>query len=181
MIENLRRTVRRDALASEPLADSGMTDRKTAEFNDRDRSMYANLQWWVRRAPGSRKVIVWTATTHAAKDLAGVPGMEGLHPLGAYLAHEFGASVFALGFSALGGSYAMVGHAARLLPPAPPNSLERQVLRVGGNDVRYVGPEQLREFGLISARPVGPEFKSARWNVVFDGLVVVREERPPVR
>lgn len=181
MIENLRRTIRRDALASEALADSGMTDRNAAEFNDRDRSMYANLQWWGRRAPGPRRVIVWTATTHAAKDLASVPGMEQLHPLGAYLAREFGASAFALGFSALGGSYAMVGHPARLLPPAPPNSLEQRVLRLGGSDVRYVGPERLREFGLITARPVGPDFKSARWNLVFDGLVVVRAERPPVR
>jgi hypothetical protein len=65
-------------------------------------------------------------------------------------------------------------------PRPPANSLEGQAFDKGGSDTRYLNASQIREFGSIPARPLGPDFKTANWGDVLDGLVIFREERPPL-
>ena len=173
MLQNLRRTLARD------FGQGSGVDEATRTFNDRDRSMYENFQWWVARVPAPAKVIVWTATNHAAKSLRGVPGLERSISLGSYIQSEYGSDAFALGFSALSGSYAMGRRPARSLAPAPGNSLEHLVLDRDTVDAKYVGRGELKRFGSLPARPIGADVKEADWSSVFDGLVVLREERPP--
>src|SRR3569623_80324 len=42
-------------------------------ISGRDRSMYLNFRWLARRLPPNSKIIVWTATIHAAKDATADP------------------------------------------------------------------------------------------------------------
>jgi erythromycin esterase-like protein len=65
------------------------------------------------------------------------------------------------------------------LAPAPGNSLEHLVLDRDTVDAKYVGRRELKQFGALPARPIGADVKEADWSSVFDGLVVLREERPP--
>jgi erythromycin esterase-like protein len=175
MIQNLRRNLARDFRAG---ALDGV-DLNTRNFNDRDQSMYVNFQWFVSRLPARSKVIVWTATTHAAKTLRGVPGLEQRVSLGSYIQGQFDSAAFVLGFSAYRGKYAMARQPVRPLAAAPPNSLEGRFFGQGEIETRYLEPSQLRALGTIPARTLGLDFKTANWGDVLDGLVIFREERPP--
>jgi len=154
-------------------------DESILDRNDRDHWMYVNFQWLQSRLPAHSKVIVWAANVHVAKDLSGVPGEEGLVPLGSYLRRDFMDRAFALGFSAYSGSYAFVGQPVRELSAAPDTSLEWRSFAHRDSDTVYISLNQLRKFGSIGARPLGTSFKTARWDDVLDGLVVFREERAP--
>ena len=175
MIENLKRNFARDFKED---AHAGV-DLDTQSFNDRDQSMYMNFRWLMSRLPAHSKVIVWTATTHAAKSLSGVPGREMFVPLGSYIRREFKSEAFVLGISAYSGTYAMARQPVRPLAAAPANSLEARAFANGDLDTRYFNPSEIRKLGSIPARPVGPDFKTAKWDDVLDGLVVFREEHPP--
>jgi erythromycin esterase-like protein len=174
-IESLKRNFARDFRDGVPAGAD-----PTADFNARDRSMYLNFQWWMSRLPSRSKVIVWTATTHAAKDLGGVPALERMISLGSNIQKAFNDDAFVLGFSASSGSYAMGRQPVRQLSAAPGASLEGQAFATPSSDTRYFNVRQLRAFGAIQARPLGADFKMAKWDQVLDGLVVFREERPPV-
>ena len=155
------------------------SNQKVKSWNDRDRSMYLNFQWWLSRLPTNRKVIVWAATVHVAKSLSGIDGFEGKVPLGSYIRRDFGERAFSLGFSAYSGSYAFVGQPVRELSAAPDSSLEWRVFANRDSDTVYIPLKQLRKFGSVGARPLGTDFKTARWDEVLDGLVVFRRERAP--
>lgn len=148
-------------------------------FNARDQSMYLNFKWLMSRLPARSKIIVWTATNHAAKDLSGVPGQEKMVSLGSHLHRDFKNNAFVLGISAASGSYAMGRQPARQLSAAPGSSVEGQAFATEGPDTRYFNVSQLRQLGAIPARPLGADFKTAKWDAALDGLVVFREERPP--
>lgn len=176
MLRSLRRILAGDFAPDIPGADP-----KIQGFNDRDRSMYQNFQWLMSRLPADSKVIVWTATVHAAKDLSGVAGEEAIVPLGSYIHRAFNARAFALGFSAYSGTYIAfpARQTVRQWSVAPDTSVEGQAFAGHASDTRYFNSTQLREFGSIAARPLYSDFKTARWYEVLDGLVVFREERPP--
>ena len=176
MIENLKRTFARDFMNDVP---SG-ADLATQTFNDRDQSMYMNFRWLMSRLPAKSKVIVWTATSHAAKDLSGVPEQEKRVSLGSYIHRDFKGQAFVLGISAYSGTYGMARQPVRPLSAAPANSLEGQAFDSGDSDTRYLDAGQIRKHGSILARPLGPDFKTANWGDVLDGLVIFREERPPL-
>ena len=175
MTRNLRRTLARDFRADSVAGD----DLETRNFNDRDQSMYMNFQWFVSRLPARSKVIVWTANTHAAKSLSGVPGQEQRVSLGSYIRRPFAGDAFVLGFSAYSGTYAMGRQPPRQLAAAPASSLEGRLFGGGEVEMRYLDPNQLQALGTIAARPLGVVFKTAKWSDVLDGLVIVREEHPP--
>lgn len=174
MIASLERLFDRD-FAQVP---SGL-DETTFGMNARDRSMYANFHWLLSQAGAHRKVIVWTATVHAAKDLATVPGSEHRISFGSFVHRDFAGDAFALGFSAESGTYAMVGQPAQPLSPAPENSLERRSLAASNDDPVYLSQDALKAAGRIPARALGANFASAEWNVVLDGLVIFRTDHPP--
>jgi erythromycin esterase-like protein len=147
--------------------------------NDRDRSMYLNFRWLLSRLPGHTKVIVWAATTHLAKDRSGIDGDESVVPLGSYIRRDFKRRAFTLGFSAYSGGYAFVGQPVRQLSVAPGDSLEGKAFGARDSDTVYLSLGELRKFGSIAARPLGSNFKTARWNEVLDGLLIFREEQAP--
>jgi erythromycin esterase-like protein len=165
MIESLKRNFSRDFREDVPTA--------------RDQSMYLNFQWLMSRLPPRSKVIVWAATTHVAKDLSGVPGQDHMVPMGSYIRREFTDHSFVLGFSAYSGTYGMARQPVRQLSVAPPLSLEGQAFAKDDSATRYFTLNQLRKFGAVPARPTGPDFRTAKWDEVLDGLVVFREEHPP--
>lgn len=174
VIDSLKRTLARDFRQGVP---AGM-DMDTLDGNERDRSMYLNLQWFVSRLPSNSKIIIWAATTHVAKDLSGVDGEEHRVPLGSYVHHDFKGRAFALGFSAYSGSYARTGQPVRELSVAPGDSLEGRAFVGQDFDAIYMSRKQLQRFGSIQAR-LRSDFKAAKWSDVLDGMLIFRKENPP--
>ncbi len=176
MIDSLRRRFERDFPGPLPAG----ADETTWGTNARDRSMYQNFRWLLSRLPPHSKVIVWTATSHAAKELSSVPGDKDRIPLGSFLRHDFGSRAFVLGFSAYSGSYAFVNQPVRELSPAAENSLEGRAFAGRQGDAVYLSRRELRKIGPIAARPLGTNFVTTRWDKVLDGLVIFRREQAPV-
>ena len=174
-IDSLKRSFARDFRED----DHSGIDPNVQLFNERDASMYRNFQWLMSRLPAHSKVIVWSATTHIAKNLSEVPGQQGRVPFGSYVARDFERRVFALGFSAYSGTYAMGRQPPKQLTAASGNSLEGRAFVTNPRDTRYYNPNDLRKMGFIAARPLGTDFKTANWTHIFDGILVFREERPP--
>jgi erythromycin esterase-like protein len=175
MIDSLKRNFARDFPEGLPKS----ADQAVMFDNERDRSMYLNFRWLLSGLPSHSKVIVWAATTHVAKDLSIVGGLDNRVPLGFYIKQDFKNRAFTLGFSAYSGNYAMVRQPVRSLSAAPDNSLEGRSIAERESDTVYFSGKQLRKFGAVAARPLGTNFITARWDEVLDGLVVFREERAP--
>ncbi len=172
MTDNLRRFLGRD-FASGPVG-------AAETFSARDRSMYENFRALESRLAPGTKIILWTATIHAAKSLAGVSGLERQTPLGASVQQQFPGEVFVLGFSAAGGTFAMGRQQPRVLTPAPSSSIEALALSDASAAVGFLTAMELRRIGAAPGRLLGAEFKTSQWSDVVDGVVVFREERPPL-
>lgn len=148
-----------------------------ARFNARDASMAANLAWQLDRLGPEARVIVWTAGIHAARSLESVAALRGRTSLAAGLRVSGIGPMASIGFTAASGASQPRGRPRISLVPAPPESLEARAL-AEGQALRYLGAGALAGFGTIAARPLGHHFHEARWDQVFDGLVVLREEIP---
>jgi erythromycin esterase-like protein len=175
MVESLKRSFARDF----PQDGRPGVDPAIQNSNARDESMYLNFRWLMSRLPAHSKVIVWGATTHMAKDLSRVPGLERSVSMGSFIHREFKTQSFALGFSAYSGSYGIVRQSVRQLSAAPGNSLEGRAFANHNSDTCYFSSSQIRKLGPVPARPLGSAFQTARWDEVLDGILLFREERPP--
>jgi len=169
MIANMERAISRDFTPTR------------ANVAGRDRSMYLNFRWLAARLKPGTKIIVWAANQHVAKDAALDPDFTAGENLGAYIHAAYGPRAFALGFSAASGTFRWSRGEFRPIVPAAPGSLEAS-LAAGAGEAAYAGPARLRSLGARASvlfsfqKPV-----SADWSRMFDGLVVFRESRPPVR
>ena len=149
----------------------------------RDLSMYANFRWLAGRLPPRSKIIIWAQNSHVVKD-ARVTGqyVAGAGNLGAFVRQAYGARAFALGFSAASGSfYWGKTEPARRIDPAAPDSLEARTLARSKADSAYLGPGALERLGEVPGSLFFYKPLRARWSAVVDGIVVFREQRPPVR
>jgi|GEM_PF-664238 len=175
MMDSLKRNLSRDFTED----DFTKSDQETKWINDRDRSMYLNFKFLSSRLPKNSKIIIWTATVHAAKSLNGATKFEGRVPFGSYIARDFGDQAFSLGFSAYSGEYRFTHPPVMQLSAAPAFSLEGQAFTHQTSATRYLSYQQLRKRGSIPARLLGTDFESAHWDRVVDGVVIFRQERAP--
>lgn len=146
-------------------------------FNARDASMFQNLRWHLDRLGPETRLIVWTAGIHAARTLEPIEAYRGRIPLGGQFGALDDGRLASIGFTAASGASQPRGRPRLVLDPAPADSLEGRALG-DGQALRYLDADALAGFGAIAARPLGHRYHRARWDQVFDGLVVLREEMP---
>ena len=173
MVRSLRRNISRDFTLDNSRNDSGAA---ALWNNARDLSMAENFRWLYKQLPANSKVIVWAATVHLAKE--NIP-TNSRTPLGYYIRQQFGEASYALGFTALSGQYALGPNPAKPLSDAPPESLEARVFTGNRQQTVFLNRDELKRLGVIPGRVLGTAFQSAHWDELFDGLVVIREERVP--
>jgi erythromycin esterase-like protein len=174
--QRLQRCARSAAKANDVLlrnfADYVDRQVQSSTARTRDEVMYDNLRWYVSQLPQGSKVVVWTATVHAAR----TQGNIAFKPLGAQLV-DAGFRVASIGFTALTGETAMAGRSPRKLEELPDNSLEAQT-RFGEIGWAYLDAARLARMGAVPARLLG-KTTPAEWDDYFDGVVVIREEVAP--
>jgi erythromycin esterase-like protein len=154
-----------------------------AEAPDRDLVMARHLAWWAARLPRDAKVVVWTATTHAARASGAHAVLPlGVPPLGARLAESRGDGLAVIGFTALGGAWSRAGQPSKPLDPLPPDALEARALAAGAArdtaEWAWLDRAALRALGPAPSRLFG-KVVTADWSTVFDGVVVIRDEAVP--
>jgi erythromycin esterase-like protein len=66
----------------------------------RDDSMYRNLVWYLERLPANSRVVIWTATVHAARQRGSLAEV----PLGGRVVERWGDRVGTVGFTAYAGT-----------------------------------------------------------------------------
>ena len=138
----------------------------------RDESMYRNLAWYLERLPANSRVVVWTATVHAARQRGSLPEV----PLGTRVVERWGDRVGAVGFTAYAGHTSMAWRPASPIADAPPDSLEATA--TSESAWALLDAEKLRAIGRVSSRLLG-QFVSETWSDYFDAVVVIRQEVAP--
>jgi erythromycin esterase-like protein len=138
----------------------------------RDESMYRNLVWYLDRLPANSRVVIWTATVHAARQRGSLSDV----PLGARVVERWGDRVGAVGFTAYAGSTSMAGRPASPISDAPPASLEAAATT--DSAWALLDAATLRAIGRVSSRLFG-KFVSDTWSDYFDAVVVIRQEAAP--
>jgi len=138
----------------------------------RDESMYRNLVWYLERLPANSRVVIWTATVHAARTRGSLSEV----PLGARVVERWGDRVGTVGFTAYAGYTARAGRPASSISDAPPESLEATA--TSESAWALLDSEKLRAIGRISSRLLG-KFVSETWSDYFDAVVVIRQEVAP--
>ncbi|WP_395614266.1 erythromycin esterase family protein [Allosphingosinicella sp.] len=167
---NLRRAADRD------LDPDGLRNRR------RDESMYQNLRWYSGRLGPRAKLIVWAQNAHVAYDASTSTAFPGGGSLGAHVRQDYGRRAFALGFSAYGGAWRSVfSRADEPIAPAPPGTLEALAMSRNAQASVYRGNAWLARIGRVPGRPFFYHEAPADWARVFDGMVIFRAERAPVR
>lgn len=138
----------------------------------RDESMYRNLVWYLERLPANSRVVIWTATVHAARQRGSLSEV----PLGARVVERWGDRVGTVGFTAYAGYTSRAGRPASPISDAPPESLEATATSESAWALLDSG--KLRAIGRVSSRLLG-KFVSETWSDYFDAVVVIRQEVAP--
>jgi erythromycin esterase-like protein len=138
----------------------------------RDESMYRNLVWYLGRLPANSRVVIWTATVHAARQRGSLSEV----PLGARVVERWGDRVGTVGFTAYAGYTSRAGQPASPFSAAPPESLEATA--TSQSAWALLDSEKLRAIGRVPSRLLG-KFVSETWSDYFDAVVVFRQEVAP--
>lgn len=149
-----------------------VTRQRQGAATGRDDSMYQNLTWYLEHLPANSRVVVWTATVHAARQRGPLSEV----PMGARLAERFGDRVGAVGFTAAAGDSSTAGRPVRPIPDAPAGSLEATT--TANSSWALLDAARLRALGSVPSRLLG-KFTSETWSNYFDVVVVIRTEVAP--
>lgn len=170
------------AMASSYLAYLQSIDPHGADEGARDRAMYQNLTWLLSQWPRNTKVVVWTASVHASKTPIDSVS-RGATSFGTYVHRTMGDQAYALGLSALDGTYGTIGGQGPIhdLTLPPPGSLEALAFASPGGqgDMRFLSSTVLKQLGNVPGRAfVYSRFQSLPWSDYLDGILVLRTETP---
>jgi erythromycin esterase len=165
-------------------------DKEWTSFNMRDSQSGRNLLFLANDQYKGRKLIVWSATIHAAHDLPSVSPRTHLSyakilNAGQVVWDALGSQTYTIGFVSLGGTTSLGPGPERLTiknDQQPEREIE-ELLGDAGFQFAFLdyrrrpsGGDWLRQ-PLIS-RPFGEEAMLARWPDVLDGLVFIRDQQP---
>ena len=146
---------------------------------NRDRSMFETFRWLESRLPKKRKIIVWAATVHVAKQGNPTWGDRAGTNLGWFLHGEYGNRAVSVGFSALAGLFRQGRGTFPAMPVAPADSVEARALQGSDASVVYVDRKRLATMGVRPGAFFSHAYQTLAWSAFLDGVVVFRLERPP--
>ncbi len=159
--------------------------------NRRDQVNADNLKWLIDTAYAGRKIMVWAHNAHVMNAWYGKgfdsvslePLTDGMKPTGAWLTGWYGDALYKIGFTAYQGSDGWVGAPPAPVPPAPPDSLEERLHRLGAPEV-FLALRGSRGLQSLSAAPLSMRIPKYKVETVanpaqpFDGLYFIDTMKP---
>ncbi|HEX8830182.1 MAG TPA: erythromycin esterase family protein, partial [Longimicrobium sp.] len=138
--------------------------------------------------PG-RKIIVWAASSHIARDTEVLASPTGGRPyatgwtvhMGTEAYRVLGPDMYAIGFTAGAGRSGRAGSGSQPLPAMLPGSLEEHFARTGHHNAfldfrnRPAGGDWLKN---VFTRPFGYQDLGGDWTRVLDGMIYTGEMVP---
>lgn len=157
--------------------------------NLRDAQMARNLVWLANTRYAGRKIIVWAATVHTARNVAHLTNALGQRhyestsfvPMGGEVYKALGPQMYAIGFTAAAGQYGAYWNTPQTMTAPRPGSLEAYFVESGHTnaflDLRALpaGGEWLRS---IYARPFGYADFQGDWTSVLDAMIFTHNMAP---
>jgi erythromycin esterase len=170
-------------------APAGQT--RPQDNNPRDAQMGANLVWLANVYYPGRKIIVWAASSHIARDTEILASSNGNRPyatgwtvhMGAEAYRVLGPDMYAIGFTAGAGRSGLPGGFVGQLAAPTPGSLEDHFARAGFDNAfvdfrnRPAGGDWLKN---VSSRPFGNQDLTGDWTRVLDGMIYTGEMVPSI-
>lgn len=152
-------------------------------INIRDRQMAENVEWYLNRFP-ERKVIIWTANFHGAKQINQIGYGKEPDPdlykkfvlLGEYLEKSFPNQVYSLAFTSGGGNtgYFYTNNCTDIVPDS--TSIEFQLNR-RGKEYGYCDLSKNRDWTDkdFNSTLLGYDCKTGKWSKVYDGIYFINK------
>jgi erythromycin esterase len=160
----------------------------------RERQMGDNLVWLANQQYPSRKIVVWLAAPHSARNLWAVERLKSekeddynqrreAKVAGDYIHGALGNEVYSLGFIPYAGKTGLPGEAG-VLEATPPVTIEGMLVDAGFEnafiDFRNAEPALSWLQSPIPSGPLGHKLMTADWSQVFDGMMVLKEMKTSV-
>lgn len=147
-------------------------------INVRDRQMAENLIWLAREFFPQRKIIVWAASLHLARNVASITPMNPrlnyskMVPMGHLVHKALGDKMFSIAFTAGSGQFGNPFMQPIGLPAAPSGTMEdlfrRAKIENGLFSFRLPGAKEIQP---IYSRPLAHQYMRADWSGVFDAMI----------
>lgn len=159
-------------------------------FQMRDLQMGRNLIWLASKRYPDRKIVVWAATFHNARNLNQINIGESesqnfynqISTMGDIMWKEFGNNVYSLGFTSYRGATGIVWTNPTNLEKPSKGSFEDLMNRVNFEYaiVNFRQPPKGGEWlqDSMVSRPLGHKEMTANWSKVMDGMMFIREMKP---
>ena len=158
-------------------------DAQNEGINIRDRQMAENVEWYLNHFP-ERKVIIWTANFHGAKQINQIdygkepdPDLYNKYVLcGEHLEKAFPGQVYSLAFTSGGGSegYFYTNDSTAIVPDS--TSVEFQ-LGQRGMEYGFCDLSQRKDWAdmVFNSTILGYDCKPGKWARAFDGIFYMKE------
>ncbi len=158
-------------------------DAQNEGINIRDRQMAENVEWYLNHFP-ERKVIIWTANFHGAKQINQIDYGKEPDPdlynkyvlLGEHLEKAFPRQVYSLAFTSGGGSegYFYANDSTAIVPDS--TSVEFQ-LGQRGMEYGFCDLSQRKDWAdmVFNSTILGYDCKPGKWARAFDGIFYMKE------
>jgi erythromycin esterase len=159
--------------------------------NRRDQVNADNLKWLIDTAYAGRKIMVWAHNAHVMNAWYGKgfdsvslePLTDGMKPTGVWLTGWYGDALYKIGFTAYQGSDGWVGAPPAPVQPAPPDSLEERLHRLGAPEA-FLALGGSSGLGSVSAAPLSMRIPKYKVETVanparpFDALYFIDTMKP---
>ena len=156
----------------------------------RDVRMGENIVWLAKEYFPNRKMIVWAATSHIARDMQAVdifatPEYEGMVQMGDVVWDSLGTQMYAMGFTAYEGTYGaplLPNFSTRVLQLPVPSAIEDLMNRAGFENaiINFRDLPQSGAWleGALICRPFGHGNMIGSWTQVMDGIIYTKTMVP---
>ena len=156
-----------------------------SRFAARDSAMAENLLWLVNNKYKGRKIIVWAASYHIAKNKEKMErtkwlDVEKLQTMGNIVDKNLPGKVYGLGFICSEGRYSeWYAKDSPTYPINPSPSSMESLLAKAPYNYAFLNMKQLKNEKYFKMAGTDHFETSAVWNKIFDGVFYIRKMNPP--